>query len=75
MVFQQKFLGKAYFILKMTGPAMVRPAKFDFWKAPLDLFLTRSNFRGPYMINLTNHNVYCLILLPKLSASPSKGNF
>ena len=75
MVFQQKFLGRAYFIVKMTGPAMVRPAKFDFWKAPLDLFLTRSNFRGPYMIKLKNHNVYCLIVPFKLSASPSKGNF
>ena len=75
MIFQQKFLGKAYFIVKMTGPAMVRPAKFDFWKAPLDLFLTRSNFRGPYMIKLKNFNVYCLILPSKLSASPSKGNF
>ena len=35
MVFQQKkSLEKAYFIFKMTGPAMVRPATSDFWKAP-----------------------------------------
>ena len=27
-------LGKAYFVVKMTGPAMVRLASSDFWKAP-----------------------------------------
>ena len=37
MVFQQKLLEKStFFIVKMTGPAMVRPASSDFWKAPLD---------------------------------------
>ena len=35
MVFQQNLLEKAYFIAKMSGPAMVRPASSDFWKAPL----------------------------------------
>ena len=35
MVFQQKLLGKSYFIVKMTAPAMVRPASSDFWKALL----------------------------------------
>ena len=36
MVFQQKLLEKStFFIVKMTGPAMVRPASSDFWKAPL----------------------------------------
>ena len=35
--FQQKLLEKAYFILKLTGRAMVRPASSDFWKAPLVL--------------------------------------
>ena len=30
-----KALGKSLFIFKMTGPAMVRPASSDFWKAPL----------------------------------------
>ena len=29
MVFQQKPLEKANFIVKMTGPAMVRPASSD----------------------------------------------
>ena len=35
MVFQQNLLEKAYFIAKMSGPAMVRPAISDFCKAPL----------------------------------------
>ena len=36
MVFQQKLLEKStFFIVKMTGPAMVQPASSDFWKAPL----------------------------------------
>ena len=35
MVFQQNLLEKAYFIAKKSGPAMVRPASSDFWKAPL----------------------------------------
>ena len=35
-MFQQKLLEKStVFIVKMTGPAMVRPASSDFWKAPL----------------------------------------
>ena len=29
MVFQQKLLEKPYFIVKMTGSAMVRPASSD----------------------------------------------
>ena len=36
MVFQQNLLKKAYFIAKKSGPAMVRPASSDFWKAPLE---------------------------------------
>ena len=32
MAFQQKLLEKAYFIVKMIGPAMVWPAISDFWK-------------------------------------------
>ena len=35
MVFQQNLLEKAYFFVKMTGPAMVRPASSEFWKTPL----------------------------------------
>ena len=35
IVFQQKLLEKADFIVKMTGPVIVRPANSDFWKAPL----------------------------------------
>ena len=31
--FSKKLLEKAYFMFKLTGPAMVRPA--DKWKAPL----------------------------------------
>ena len=34
MVFQQNLLEKAYFIAKMSDPAMVRPASSDFWKVP-----------------------------------------
>ena len=34
MVFQQKLLKKAFFIVKMTGPAKVRPVSSDFWKGP-----------------------------------------
>ena len=32
--FLEKLLEKP--IVKMTGPAMVRPASSDFWKAPLE---------------------------------------
>ena len=35
LIFQQKLLEKAYFIAKMSGPAMVQPASSDIWKAPL----------------------------------------
>ena len=34
MVFQQKLLIKAYFIVNMTSPAMVQPASSDFEKVP-----------------------------------------
>ena len=34
MGFQLKLLEKAYFIVKMTGLAMVRLASSEFWKAP-----------------------------------------
>ena len=34
--FSKKLLEKAYFIFKLTGPAMVRPASSDKWKAPLE---------------------------------------
>ena len=37
MVVQQNILEKAYFIIKLTGRAMVRPASADKWKAPLVL--------------------------------------
>ena len=32
---KKKLLEKVYFIVKMTGTAMVKPASSDFWKAPL----------------------------------------
>ena len=38
MGFQQNPLEKADFIVKMTGPAMIRPASSDKWKAPLETF-------------------------------------
>ena len=31
----KKYLEKAYFVLKITGLAMIWPASSDFWKAPL----------------------------------------
>ena len=34
MVFQENLLEKTYFIAKMSGLAVVRPASFDFLKAP-----------------------------------------
>ena len=36
LVFQRKLLEKAYFIVKMTAPAMVQPVSSDKWKVPLD---------------------------------------
>ena len=38
MVVQQKLLEKAYFIIKPTGRAMVRPASSHKWKAPRDKY-------------------------------------
>lgn len=35
MGFQQTPLEKAYFMVKMTGPAKVQLASSDHWKAPL----------------------------------------
>ena len=35
MVFQLNLLENVYFISKMPGLAMVRPASSDLWKAPL----------------------------------------
>ena len=32
MFFQQNLLEKAYFIARMSGPAVVLPASSDFWK-------------------------------------------
>ena len=37
MVFQQKLLKKAYFIVKMTGPAIIQPTSSDFCKLLLSL--------------------------------------
>ena len=42
MVFQQKFLEKAYFIFKLSGRAVVRPASSDKWKASKVLQMERS---------------------------------
>ena len=40
-VFQQKLLGKTYFIFKLTGQAMVLPASSDKWKALLEAMRAR----------------------------------
>ena len=37
MVFPQKIFQEAYFIVKMTGLAMIQPASSEFWKPPLVL--------------------------------------
>ena len=34
MFFQQNLLERAYFIARMSGPAVVLPASSDFWKVP-----------------------------------------
>ena len=39
IAFQQKPSEKADFIVKMTGPVMVRPASSEKWKAPLGLHM------------------------------------
>ena len=49
MVFLKKNLGTAFFIFKLTGRAMVRPAISDKWKAPLDeqgVVLGKKNVRA-----------------------------
>ena len=40
MIFQQKLLGKAYFIVKVTAPAIVWPASSDVWNAPITYYPT-----------------------------------
>ena len=50
MVVQHKLLEKAYFIIKPTGRAMVRPASSDKWKAPLVTFRQICNFRDPNLV-------------------------
>ena len=47
IVFHQKLLEKAYFIFKMTGPAMVRPVNSDLLKALLVTF-DICNFKKGY---------------------------
>ena len=42
MVFQQNLLENVYFISKMPGLAMLRPASSDLWKAPLGYVHTTS---------------------------------
>ena len=49
MVFQQKFLEKADFIVKMTGLAMVWQASSDKWKAPL---LSSQRCIGPKIVKI-----------------------
>ena len=39
--FSAKTLGKSYFIVKTTAPAMVRTASSDFWKALLEIFSSK----------------------------------
>ena len=34
-------LGKRLLLCQMTGPVIVRPASSDFWKAPLDWYMTQ----------------------------------
>ena len=48
---------KVYFIAKMSGPAMVRPASSDFWKAPLELLKWWSELREDNALNNDWHYV------------------
>ena len=48
IVFLLKPLNKAYFIFKMTGPAVVRPASSGFWKAPLAYTLAFKRGEGQH---------------------------
>ena len=59
MVFQQKLLEKAYFIVKMIGPVIVWPASSDFWKA---------------LHPTTAHATCCLVVGSKRFVSQGKSN-
>ena len=81
MVVQQKLLEKAYFIIKPTGRAMVRPASSDKWKAPLDSGFHKHKFpgfrnpnhltRGGYFVkeNWKRDSYVSLIRKPKFTAT------
>ena len=56
MVFQQNLLEKTYFIAKMSGLTMVRPASSDFWKAPLENVC----FHWPLRSTLANEIFACV---------------
>ena len=51
MVFNKNSWKKTFFIVKMTGPAMVRPVSSDFWKAPLARYI----FQTPQTFNSLYH--------------------
>jgi len=58
MVFRQKLLEKAHFVVQMTGLAMVRPANSYFCKAPLD-----SKVTGSPLISLQVHQTVVSVTL------------
>ena len=48
-----KTLGKkVFFIVKMTGPAIVRPVSSDFWKAPCQRLSRKSRLRSGSRLSL-----------------------
>ena len=68
MVVQQKLLEKAYFIIKPTGRAVVRPASSDKWKAPQEWASIRSftvlDTKGtPNFVKMAYHNIIQIVCL------------
>ena len=67
MVFQEKLLEKADFIFKLTGPAMVRPASSDKWKALLDSYVARKKERWQKNYLLVSYYAAFISVVSQLS--------
>ena len=59
----EKLLEKPYFIFKMTGPAMVRPASSDFLESTLIRFWESAHLRQVPLLLLVScqYSVYAII--------------
>ena len=78
MVFQQKLLEKSVFIVKMTGPTMVRPVSSDFWKGPKrrphwKLLCTVNSTRF-YIDLIDSYLFYIFLKIPTAMTNPSMSN-